>query len=76
MTWPLLMSEATAAKACDMSQAAFVRAVEAGQLPQPVIMGKNKRRASWAIQKHVDGMAGDDVAPYRREFLEKIERAA
>lgn len=76
MTWPLLMSEQTAAKACDMTREAFVRAVEAGDLPQPVIMGKNKRWASWAIQKHIDRMAGDTVPEYRREFMEKIERAA
>jgi len=31
MTWPILMTLKTAAKACDMSERAFVQAVECGK---------------------------------------------
>lgn len=65
----ILMTAKAAAKECCMTEREFLKAVEAGDLPDPVyIMGK----AFWAthrIQQHLDGMV---QSSWRDNFRQRL----
>lgn len=57
---PRLMKKSTAAAYCDMSDAAFDRAVSAGHIPMPLQLGKIKYWHRPAIDAALDALAGLD----------------
>jgi hypothetical protein len=57
--YPGLMSLATAARYCDMTQAEFLKAVAGGDLPQPVLINGRERWRMTDIERHFD--APEDV---------------
>ena len=57
--FPILMSLKTAAQACDMTQAEFLKAVAGGELPQPVLINGQERWRMVDIERHFE--APEDV---------------
>lgn len=75
--WPAAMKRTTAAAYCDLSEAAFERAVLTGQLPQPVNLAGREHWRKDAIDAALAHLSGDDVvAPYRRKLRDKYGKAA
>ena len=64
--WPRMMRKSTAAAYLDITDAAFQRAVDSGQLPQPVEFGGTKLWSRPAIDLVCEGVAGDGPYDWRK----------
>tara|TARA_R110002124_G_scaffold287185_2_gene471078 strand:+ start:7621 stop:7869 length:249 start_codon:yes stop_codon:yes gene_type:complete len=56
------MTRKTAAAYCDMAEAAFLRAVAIGDLPEPILIGNKNYWYRVAIDTAVAVIAGDEVS--------------
>ena len=75
MTWAAMMRKATAAAYLDMSEAAFLREVAAGRLPQGFMLGGREHWRKDAIDKALDLLAGEGVDPAEEEFWNRGKAA-
>jgi len=66
--WPVMMLKSTTIRYTDLSEAAFVREVAAGRLPQPVTFGGRDHWYRPALDKALAYIAGDAMPDYEREF--------
>lgn len=57
--WPRMMRKSTASAYLDMSDAAFQRAVDAGELPSPVQLGDTILWSRPALDKSCENMASE-----------------
>lgn len=77
MDWPRMMKRATAARYCDLSEAAFEREITAGRLPSSVKLGGREHWCRKALDRALDNLTGGgDVPDYRRELLERYGQKA
>lgn len=63
--WPRLMKRSTAAKCCEMSEAAFEREVIAGRLPQPIMIGGAEHWSLAQIDAAIENMVGSEKRDWR-----------
>lgn len=66
--WPAMMKRSTAARYCDLSEAAFVREVVAGRLPSGTLLGGKEHWFRPALDKALQAIAGDYTPTYEEEF--------
>ncbi len=75
--WPRMMKRATAARYCDMSEAAFEREITAGRLPSPVMLGGREHWCIKALDRALDSITGADAEPdYLKELKARYGKAA
>lgn len=75
--WPRMMRKATAARYCDLSEAAFEREINAGRLPCPVKLGNREHWCRNALDKALDRITGAEPLPdYLRDFEARYENKA
>ncbi len=68
--WPRMLKQATAARYCDMSVAAFEREVNAGRFPMPIKLEGGERWCRIALDKALDQLTGNAPLP---EHLQRFE---
>ncbi len=66
--WPRMMKRKTAARYCDLAEAAFVREVMSGKLPGAVIFGGHEHWDRIAIDKALDAISGNRLSSWEEEF--------
>lgn len=75
--WPRMMRKSTAAAYLDLAEAAFQRAVDAGDLPQPIIFGGRPMWSRPSLDERCEHLAGENAYDWRkhsklyRELAEK-----
>ncbi len=65
--WPRLMKRSTAAKCCEMSEAAFEREVIAGRLPQPIMIGGAEHWSLAQIDAAIERLSGAAKRDWRED---------
>lgn len=73
--WPQAMKRSTAASYCDMSEAAFLREVASGRLPQPVTFGGREHWHRPALDAAIALITGETVPDYEKEFWSRGQAA-
>ena len=75
--WPILMTRQTASRYLDLSEASFVREVQAGRLPDGVKVGGRMHWRRDALDAAIDRLTGNTPEPsYRRKLVEKYRGQA
>lgn len=75
--WPRMMRKTTAARYCDMSEAAFEREINAGRLPFPITLGNREHWCRNALDKALDRLTGAEPVPeYRKQLQERYGKKA
>lgn len=69
MTWPAMMKAKTAASYLDMSEAAFLREVACGRLPEAVMLGNRHHWRKEALDKAIDTLSAPDLPSWQRKLL-------
>ena len=69
--WPHAMRRKTAAAYLDMSEAAFLREVNAGRLPCAIMLGGREHWRKDALDRAIEMLAGNDDVPDWRKDLER-----
>ncbi len=70
-----MMSRATAAAYCDMSEPAFIAEVAAGRVPTGVTFGRREHWYKPALDKALARIAGETIADYENEFWNRDQAA-
>lgn len=73
MQWPQMMKRGTAARYLDMSEASFAREVQAGRLPDGIMLGGRMHWRRDALDAAIDRLTGGSHGKpdYLREFEER-----
>jgi hypothetical protein len=70
-----MMKRKTAAEYADMSEAAFLREIAAGRLPDSVMFGGREHWHKAALDRALSAIAGENTADYESEFWNRGQAA-